>query len=86
LKTSRSTPPSGLEDPRLAAPLRVLQPAHGVGRVHGYDLADHHPIEEYSQCGQAQLYRGLGMGLKLRLYKCRYKGQNLHSCHQRQPS
>ena len=57
----------GLEDRGLAAPLRVLRPAHGVGRVRRYDLADHHPIEEHPQSGQPQLYRGLGMELELRL-------------------
>lgn len=57
----------GLEDRGLAAPLRVLRAAYGVGRVRRYDLADHHPIEEHPQSGQPQLYRGLGMELELRL-------------------
>ena len=57
----------GLKDRSLATSLRVLRPAHGVGRVRGYDLADDHPIEEHSQSGQPQLYRGLGMELELRL-------------------
>jgi len=41
-----------------------------MGSVRGYDLADKHPIEEHSQSGQSQLYRGLGMELELRLDKC----------------
>ena len=44
-----------VEHRRLAAPHDVARPAHGGGRVGRHDLADHHPIEQVAQRGQAQL-------------------------------
>lgn len=43
--------------------------ANGMGRVRRNDLTNHHPIEEHPESGQTELYRGLGMGLELRLDK-----------------
>ena len=33
----------------------MARPAHGGGRIGRHDLADHHPIEQVTQRGQAQL-------------------------------
>ena len=44
-----------VEHGRLAAPHDVARPAHGGGRIGRHDLAYHHPIEQVTQRGQAQL-------------------------------
>jgi hypothetical protein len=36
-----------------------------VNGIRGYDLADHHPIEEHSQRGQTKLHRRFGVQLEL---------------------
>ncbi len=50
-----------IQDRGFALLLGVLRPAHGVGRVHGENLAHYHPIEQHPQRGQPLLDRGLGM-------------------------
>ena len=45
----------GIKHRRLAAPHDMARPAHGGGRIGRHDLADHHPVEQVAQCGQAEL-------------------------------
>ena len=44
-----------IEHRRLAAPHDMARPAHGAGGIGRHDLADHHPIEQMPQGGEAQL-------------------------------
>ena len=44
----------------LASPHDMARPAHARGRVGWHDLADHQPIEQAAQGGQAQLRRRRG--------------------------
>ncbi len=44
-----------LQNRGLTAPSRVLRTTHGVGRIDGQDLADHHPVEQHPQSGQPLL-------------------------------
>jgi hypothetical protein len=60
-----------LQHRRLAATLRVLWFPYRVGGVGGYDLADHHPIEEHPQCREPNLYRGFRLSLQLQLDESR---------------
>ena len=46
-----------IEHRRLAAPHDMARPAHGGGRIGRHDLADHHPVEQMPQGGEAQ-FRG----------------------------
>jgi hypothetical protein len=49
-----------IQDRRFALSLGVLRPAYRMGRVHGEDLADYHPIEEHPQRSQPLFHRRLG--------------------------
>jgi hypothetical protein len=46
-----------IEHRRLAAPHDMTRPAHGGRRIDQHDLADHHPVEQMAQGGEAQ-FRG----------------------------
>ena len=61
-----------IQDGRLALPLRVLWPTHGMSGIHGEDLADEHPIEEHPQGGQPLFHGGLRMLPELVLDESRH--------------
>jgi hypothetical protein len=46
---------SRIEHRRLVAPHDMARAAHGAGGIDRHDLADHHPVEQMTQNGEAQL-------------------------------
>ncbi len=44
-----------IEHRRLASPHDMARAAHGAGGIDRHDLADHHPVEQMPQGGEAQL-------------------------------